>query len=218
MIIERKMNDLKAKITGQFFMCEKMVKESIDGMTNRNKEILENITNEYESRVNEMEIEIDILCTNMIARYQPEAKYLRTILTALKMNNDLERIGDLSVNISESGLWLIKNTNANIPFDIIVMANNVVEMLDFSITSFIEENIDLARSVLQQDNIVDRLRDKILRNQITEMSRKAVIVEEAMHFIRISRCLERIGDLSTNICEDVIFMVEGKNIKHGLDI
>ncbi len=215
MIIEKSINELKRKITQQSFLCEKMVKDSIEGIINRKEEILKNVIEKYEPQTNENEIEIDIMCTNLIARYQPEAKYLRIILTALKMNNDLERIGDLSVNISESGLFLIKNSSSSFPQDIIAMTGNVVKMLDNSITAFIEENVHLANNALENDDIVDRLRDKILKEQITTISQGKNSVEERLQFIRISRCLERIGDLSTNICEDVIFMVEGKNIKHG---
>ncbi len=217
MIIENKINELKRKITQQSFLCERMVKDSIDGIISKEKEILRNVIEKHEPQTNENEIEIDIMCTNLIARYQPEAKYLRIILTALKMNNDLERIGDLSVNISESGLSLIKNSVSSLPQDIITMTDNVIKMLDFSITAFIEENTQLAHEVLKNDDIVDRLRDKILKEQITTILEGKNSVEEKLEYIRISRCLERIGDLSTNICEDVIFMVKGKNIKHGME-
>ena len=216
-MLEEKLNELKKKLIEEASLAEDMVKKSIEGLIEKRREILEKVIKEYEPKMNELEIELDELCTNLIALYQPEAGNLRTILMILKMNNDLERIGDLAVNISESALFLIERPLVKPLIDIPRMAEEAIDMLKSAIDSFINKNAGLAKSVCEKDIIVDNLRDQILRELITFMSSDPSTIERSIHLIRISRNLERIADLSTNICEDVIFMVEGKVIKHHKD-
>ncbi len=216
-MLEEKLNELKKKLVEEAGFAEDMVKKSIDGLIGKRKEILEKVIEEYEPKMNEMEIELDELCTNLIALYQPEAGNLRTILMILKMNNDLERIGDLAVNISESALFLIERPPVKPLIDIPRMAEETIDMLKKAVDSFINKDAKLAKSVCERDNVIDNLKDQILRELITYMSSDPSTIERSIHLIRISRCLERIADLSTNICEDVIFMVEGKVIKHHKD-
>ena len=212
-----KINILKKKLIDMASLAEDMVKNSIKGLIEKRKEILEKVIKEYEPKMNELEIELDELCTNLIALYQPKAGNLRTILMILKMNNDLERVGDLAVNISESALYLIERPPVKPLIDIPRMAEESIDMLKNAIDSFINKDAELAKSVCEKDTIVDGLRDQVLRELITYMSSDPTTIERAIHLIRISRSLERIADLSTNICEDVIFMVEGKVIKHHKD-
>jgi len=216
-MLEEKLNELKKKLIEEASLAQDMVKKSIEGLIKKRKEILEKITKEYEPKMNELEIELDELCTNLIALYQPEAGDLRTILMILKMNNDLERIGDLAVNISESALYLIERPPVKPLIDIPRMAEESIDMLKNAINSFINKDANLAKSVCEKDSVVDNLRDQILRELITYMSSDPSTIERSIHLIRISRCLERIADLSTNICEDVIFMTEGRIIKHHKD-
>jgi len=216
-MLEEKLNELKKKLVEEAGLAEDMVKKSIEGLIEKRKKILEKVIKEYEPKMNKLEIELDELCTNLIALYQPEAGNLRTILMVLKMNNDLERIGDLAVNISESALFLIERPLVKPLIDIPRMAEETIDMLKKAVDSFINRDAKLAKSVCERDAIVDNLREQILRELITYMSSDASTIERSIHLIRISRCLERIADLSTNICEDVIFMVEGKVIKHHKD-
>lgn len=216
-MITEKINILKKKLIEEAGLAEEMVKKSIEGLVEKKKEILEKVIKEYEPKMNEFEIELDELCTNLIALYQPEAGNLRTILMILKINNDLERIGDLAVNISQSALFLIERPLVKPLIDIPRMAEEAIEMLKDAINSFINKDTELAKSICEKDRIVDGLRDQILRELITYMSSDPSTIERSIHLIRISRCVERIADLSTNICEDVIFMVEGKVIKHHKD-
>jgi len=216
-MLEEKLNDLKKKLIEEAGLSEDMVKKSIDGLIGKRKEILEKVIKEYEPKMNKLEIELDELCTNLIALYQPEAGNLRTILMILKMNNDLERIGDLAVNISESALFLIERPPVKPLIDIPRMAEETIDMLKKAVDSFINRDAKLAKSVCERDNVIDNLKDQILRELITYMSSDPSTIERSIHLIRISRCLERIADLSTNICEDVIFMVKGKVIKHHKD-
>ena len=216
-MLGEKLNELKKKLVEEAGLAEGMVKKSIEGLIEKRKKILEKVIKEYEPKMNKLEIELDELCTNLIALYQPEAGNLRTILMILKMNNDLERIGDLAVNISESALFLIERPLVKPLIDIPRMAEETIDMLKKAVDSFINRDAKLAKSVCERDAIVDNLKDQILRELITYMSSDASTIERSIHLIRISRCLERIADLSTNICEDVIFMVEGKVIKHHKD-
>jgi len=216
-MFEEKLNELKKKLIEEASFAENMVKKSIEGLIERRKEILYNVINEHEPRMNELEIELDELCINFIALYQPEAVDLRTVLMILKTNNDLERIGDLAVNISESALFLIERPLVKPLIDLPRMAEETVGMLKDTIDSFINKDAKLARLVCERDATVDNLRDQILRELITYMSSDPSTIERSIHLIRISRSLERIADLSTNISEDVIFMVQGKVIKHHKD-
>jgi len=216
MLLE-KINGLKKKLVEEANLAEDMVKKSIKGLVEKNKNFLEEVMKKDEPLINKFEVELDEICTNLIALYQPEAGNLRTILMILKMNNDLERIGDLAVNISESALYLIDKPDVKPLIDIPRMTEVSTEMLRKAIDSFIKRDSSLAKSVCEKDSIVDNLRDQVLRELITFMTADPSVIERAIHLIRISRNLERVADLSTNICEDVIFMVDGRVIKHHID-
>ncbi len=216
-MLEEKLNFLKKKLLEHAFLVENMIEKCIRGLINKEKELLLNIIKDDEPKSNLLEIELDELCINLIGQYQPKAKDLRTILMILKMNNDLERIGDMAVNISESSLFIIERPMVKPLIDIPRMAEETIKMLKDSIDSFITGEVMLAKSVCERDDIVDKLRDQILRELITFMSSDSSTIERSIHLIRISRDLERIADLSTNICEDVLYIEEGRVIKHHLE-
>ena len=192
-----------------------MIQKSIRGLTQREKDVLVDVIEQDEPRENELEIAIEEACIQQIACYQPQAKNLRTIMMVMKMNNDLERMGDEAVNISESALFLIEKPEVKPLIDIPRMAEEATKMIEDSLKSFINEDIQLAQNVCERDDVVDGLRDQILRELITFMAADPTVIEPSIRLIRISRSLERIADLSTNICEDVIYMAEGRVIKHG---
>jgi len=132
----------------------------------------------------------------------------------LKINNDLERICDHAVNICESGIFLVERPDVKPLIDIPIMAKESISMLKDGIKSYIDQDAELARSVCIKDEKVDGIRNQITRELLTYMISDPTTIERAIHLQRISNNLERIADLSTNICEDVVFMVEGKIIKH----
>jgi phosphate transport system protein len=132
----------------------------------------------------------------------------------LKMNNDLERIGDHAVNISQSAIALLQGPLIKPLINIPRMAQEVVSMLNDGVKAFIDGDPILAKKVCERDNIVDGLRDQILRELITYMIADTSTIERALHLLRISKNLERIADLSTNLCEEVIYLVQGRVIKH----
>lgn len=210
-----KLNKLKEKIIEQGNLVESMIEKSIRGLLNRDKQLLLEVIQVDEPRSNENEIEIDEMCVNLIARFQPEARDLRTIIMILKMNNDLERIGDMAENIADSALFLIERPQVKPLIDLPKMADEAIRMLKDSIDAFIKNDSKLAKNVCERDDIIDSYRDQILHGLITYMISDPTTIERAIHIERISRNLERIADLATNIGEDVVYIVEGKVIKHG---
>ncbi|MEN6617590.1 MAG: phosphate signaling complex protein PhoU [Syntrophorhabdus sp.] len=213
-MLQNRINELKMEITTYGALVEEMIKKGISGLLARKEDPLREIIYSLEPATNEFEIKIDDLCTTTIAQYQPRARDLRIVLMIYKMNNDLERMGDHAANIAESGLYLISQPPVKPLVDIPRMADETGENLKDAINAFITEDTILAQRVCERDYIIDALQDQIFRELITFMSSDPATIERSLHLIRIANNLERIADLSTNICEDVIFMVEGKVIKH----
>lgn len=215
MLLE-KINQLKSKLLTEASIVENMIEKSIRGLLEKDKKLLEEVIKKDEKEVNETEIIIDEVCTNIIALHQPEAKDLRTVLMILKMNNDFERMGDSAVNISESAEILIELPLVKPLNDLSKMSNETISMVRNSVTSFLNEDINLAKGVCIQDNIVDSLRNKILKELLLLMGKEnnPKKIEGAFQLIRIAQNLERIADLSTNICEDSVYIAIGKVMKH----
>ena len=213
-MLEEKIIGLKKDLAVYASLIEKMIETSIRGLKEKDVPVLRDILAVYEPKANRLENEIDEECIGLVATFQPKARDLRTILMAMRMNNDLERMGDHAENIAESAIFLAERPFVKPLVDIPRMAVITIEMLKDAITSFIEENPKLARNVCIRDNEVDDLHEQIIRELITFMSGDPTTIERSLHLMRIGRNLERIADLSTNICEDTIFMVEGKVIKH----
>ena len=213
-MIEKKLDELKKMLIEEASLVEDMVKNSIKGFLNKDEELLKKIINTNEPEINDFELNIEEACINLIALYQPKASILRTIVMIIKINNDLERIADIAVNISESAIFLIKRPPVKPLIDIPRMAEEAQEMLKDAIDAFMAGDSNLAKSVCRRDEVVDNLRDQVLRELITYMMSDPSTIERAIHLIRISRNLERVADLSTNIAEDVIFIVEGRTVRH----
>jgi len=213
MLQEEKITDLKRKLIEYATLVEGMIEKSVKGLLNKNRKLLIEVIEKDEPSANDFEIELDELCTVLIAQYQPKGKGLRTILMSLKINNTLERIADHSVNIAESALYLIERPTI-IMDDIARMAEITVSMLKDSIDSFVNEDAKLAKDVCGRDDLVDELRDRITKELLNIMCSDSGSIECATRLSTVAQNLERIADLSTNFGEDVIFMVEGKVIKH----
>ncbi|MCS7214154.1 MAG: phosphate signaling complex protein PhoU [Candidatus Calescibacterium sp.] len=213
-MLENQIEIIKSKLIEFGNHVNIMLEKSTKGLLEKDEALLKEVIELDEPKCNEMEIDVDELCISTLARFDPKGKLLRTIVIALKMNNDLERIGDHLVNISQSALFLIGKPQVKPLIDIPRMAQEVKKMLSDSVKSFIEEDDALAKRVCENDDIVDSYREQIIRELITYMISDPTTIERALHLIRISGNLERIADLSTNICEDVIFLVKGEIIKH----
>jgi len=216
-VLEEKMKDIKRELMEFSALVRNMVEKSIEGLLKKQKHVLVDVIEKDEPKANDWEITLDELCIQTIAQYTPRAKDLRTILMALRMNNDLERMGDHAVNIAEDALFLAERPQVKPLLDIPRMAEESSGMVRDSLLSFVQEDAALAKSVCERDNIVDAFEKQVLRELITYMTADPATIERGIHLLSIARNLERIADLSTNIGEDVIFMVEGRVIKHHRD-
>jgi phosphate transport system protein len=217
MLEETKLMNLKKELVEFATLVECMLDKAITGLKDKNADLLKEVIEVDEPEANRFEVKLDEMCIVLIAQHQPAGKSLRTIFMASNLDNILERMGDHVVNISESSLFLIERPPVKPLIDTPRMTEVVKGMISDSIQSFLNEDEMLAQSVCERDNIVDGLRDQITRELITYMSSDPSTIERALHLMKISSNLERIADLTTNICEDVIYMVKGKVIKHHLD-
>lgn len=213
-MLHEKIDELKHDIIAYAHFVEDMLVKSMDGLVTRNEKELGEVIELDEPVANEKELLIDDLCMTLIAQYEPRAIDLRNILMILKMNNDLERIGDHAVNISESALYLIKRAPVKPLVDLPRMSEIVVSMMNRCVASFLEKNTKEADAVCLEDDKVDQFRDQILRELITYMSADTSTIKRSIHLLRIASNLERTADLVTNICEDIIFTIEGRVAKH----
>lgn len=213
-MIKGRLKELKEQLTESASLVEAMIEKSARGLIERKKEFLLEVIEKDEERENRIELEIDEACIQMIARYQPKARDLRVVMMIARMNNDFERIADEAVNIAEASLFLIERAAVKPLIDIPRMAQEAMGMMRDSLAAFMTEDTGLAQDVCRRDDIVDGLRDQVLRELITFMASNPAVIERSIQLIRISRSLERIADLSTNICEDVVYMVDGQSIRH----
>jgi phosphate transport system protein len=166
--------------------------------------------------INALHIEIDDRCFKLLALHQPMAADLRAIVAAVKINTDLERVGDLAVNIAEAGKRYLQHPPVKPLIDIPRMGDIAQRMLRDALDSFVRRDLTLAESVLAADDRLDALKTQIFRELLTFMLSDPATIEPALDLILISRHLERIGDHATNIAEDVIFMVSAKDVRHHL--
>jgi phosphate transport system protein len=216
-LLEKEVISLKKRIVEYATFVEQMIKNSINGLMEKNESLLKKVIEKQEPQANDMELDIDEQGTVVMAKFQPTAKDLRLILMILQMNNDLERMADHAVNIAERSLFLIKNPMVKPLIDIPKTAEITMHMLKDSIDSFIKEDPKLAKSVCERDEKIDNLNSQILRELITYMFSDPATIERSIKLLQISNNFERIADLATNICEDVIYIVEGRVIKHHRD-
>jgi phosphate transport system protein len=214
MILEDKITEYKKKLIDYAGLIENMIDKSIKGLLSKEKTWLDDVIETDEPKANNFEIELESIGTILIAQYGPVAKDLRTILMVLRINNNLERIGDHIVNITESNRFLIEHPRVKPLVDIPKMSDEVIKMLKNSINAFIQEDAKLAKNVCEHDSVIDELTNQVIRELIPLMSASPRTIETSLHLIRVAHNLERIADLSTNISEDVIYMVEGRVIKH----
>jgi len=158
--------------------------------------------------------EIDDRCFKLLALRQPMAVDLRRILAAVKINTDLERVGDLAVNIAEAGLRYLLHPPVKELVDLPKMAEIAQDMLRRALDAFVRRDVELAQAVCEQDDELDALKDRVFRDLLMLMVRNNDVVEASLDLILVSRHLERTGDHATNIAEDVIFMVSARDIRH----
>ncbi|MEK7858193.1 MAG: phosphate signaling complex protein PhoU [Elusimicrobiota bacterium] len=203
---------LRGKLLEMGGLCEDMIHDAVKILTERDEVYLADVQAK-EGRVNDLHIEIDEVALRLIALHQPAAGDLRLIAAALKINSDLERIGDQAVNIAETGIYLARMPRIKLG-DIPRMVEVAVGMTKDSLDAFSRRDVELARSVIARDDEEDALKSQTFNELIGLMQSDASTIQRGMDIILVARNLERIADHATNIAEDVIFMVLGKDIRH----
>jgi phosphate transport system protein len=214
-VLEQKLNELKERLFVMAGIAEGMVADSVKSLVSRDPALAEKVVEVDEDRVNHLENEIEDSAINLMALYQPEASNLRTIAMIIKINSDLERLGDHAVNIAEAAQYLVPRPAVKPLIDLPRMSEFAITMLKDSLDSFTRADADLAYSVCGRDSVVDSLKDQITRELVTHMTSDATTIDRAMKLMMVALNLERIADHATNIAEDVIYIVKGEVIKHG---
>ena len=194
-------------------LAEERVRAAIQGLVTRDPALFEKVLLGDEP-INQLHIEVDNRCFRLLALHQPMATDLRAIVAAVKINTDLERVGDLAVNIAEAGTRYISHPPVKKLIDIPQMGDIAQSMLRDALDAFVKRDTRLAHEVLNEDDRLDSLKTQVFRDLLTYMLKDQSTVEPALDLILVSRHLERIGDHATNIAEDVIFMVSARDVRH----
>jgi phosphate transport system protein len=194
-------------------LAEERVRAAIQGLVTRDPALFEKVLLGDEP-INQLHIEVDNRCFRLLALHQPMATDLRAIVAAVKINTDLERVGDLAVNIAEAGTRYISHPPVKKLIDIPQMGDIAQAMLRDALDAFVKRDTRLAHEVLNEDDRLDSLKTQVFRDLLTYMLKDQSTVEPALDLILVSRHLERIGDHATNIAEDVIFMVSALDVRH----
>jgi phosphate transport system protein len=210
---QEELEALQGRLLEMGGLAEERVRAAVHGLVSRDASAIERVLRGDEP-VNEFHIEIDNRCFRLLALHQPMAVDLRTIVAAVKINTDLERVGDLAVNIAEASSRYITHPPVKKLIDIPRMGAIAQSMLRDALDSYVRRDTSLAQQVLNQDDELDALKTQVFRELLTFMLQDPSTVEPALDLILISRHLERIGDHATNIAEDVIFMVSARDVRH----
>jgi len=210
---EEELQALKNRLLNMGALVEERVHDATHALIERRIDTAQRII-AGDQEVNELQIEIDERCLRLLALQQPMASDLRLITAAMKINADLERIGDQAVNIAEQAVRVLAHPPLKPMIDLPRMAEIAERMTRESLDAFVRKDAKLARAILARDDEVDQLKDQVFRVLLTYMMADPGTIERALGLILVSRHLERIADHATNIAEDVIFVVEAKDVRH----
>ncbi|PYV34912.1 MAG: phosphate transport system regulatory protein PhoU [Acidobacteria bacterium] len=210
---EEELAELKSKLLEMSGLVESAIFRSVTALTTLDRELAKSVISN-EEKINLMEIEIDDAATRLLALHQPMASDLRFLTAAIKINNDLERMGDLAVKIAERALSLMEQPPVKPEIDIPQVARLAESMVRRSLDAFVKRDSELARSVLTADDEVDDLRSAIYEELIRNMQAEPATIPQCVNLMSVVRSLERIADHSTNIAEDVLYLVEGIDVRH----
>ncbi|MCD6459878.1 phosphate signaling complex protein PhoU [bacterium] len=214
--IQKELEKLKKKCLGLCAKVEENVQLAVKAFTEKDRNLAKQVI-DIDLEIDQMEIEVEEDCLKILALYQPVAIDLRFIICTLKLNNDLERIGDLAVNIAQQVSFMLSEVNKQIiiPFDYKKMSVIVKDMLKDSIDSLVQLDIEKAKKVCISDDAVDNMHAQMYGLLEDAIKRHPDSVEYVIHYLSVSKSLERIADHATNIAEDVIYMINGNIVRHG---
>jgi phosphate transport system protein len=213
--LDEELRHLKETLLRMSGLVEEAISGAVKALVERNETLARKVVS-ADDAIDMLEVEVDEVCLRLIALHQPQARDLRFIASSMKINNDLERMGDLSVNIAQEALALVNIPQGKTLADIPRMANLAQQMLKDSINAFVTNDVTMARNVCLRDDEVDKLNHQIFADMLVHMAQDAKNITRAVDLILVTRNLERIADHATNIAEDVIYIVDGKVIKHHL--
>jgi phosphate transport system protein len=212
-LFDEDLGELKKKLIKMAATVESMIDRAISELVSRDEQVAEKVP-QYEMEVNRLQIEIDEMVMTLVATHQPVAGDLRFLLAATKINSDLERIGDLVVNITENAPTIVKQPELKKLIDIPRMADIARQMVRDSLHAFVKGDVLMAQKVIATDDQVDALKEQIIRELLTYMLADPKAIERSLALILIARHLERIADHATNIAEDVIYVIQGRDVRH----
>jgi phosphate transport system protein len=211
--LQAEIERLKKDILSISTKAEENFQKSIRAVEERDERLAESVA-ESDIEIDHMEVEIEEECLKILALHQPVATDLRFVVSALKVNNDLERVGDLALNIAERAVFLARQERIEIPFELRGMAETTRAMLKGSIDALVNTDVKLASDVCAWDKKVDALHRETFARIGDAMRKRPELLESLIAFLSISRYLERIADHATNIAEDVIYMLDGEIVRH----
>lgn len=213
MLIEPRLTEIRERLLKMAEIAENMIENAVKAIIEHNPDYLKYVE-ENEDIVDKMEVENESLIITTMARYQPEAKYLRFLVMDLFVNRDLERIGDHAENIKEHAQSILQKPKLKEYVDLPVMTELSVQMLKDAIKSFAEMDTELARDVIKRDDKIDALEDQIIRELYTYMVEDPTTIKVGLRLIDVVKNIERVADIATNLAEEVIYMKEGKMLRH----
>jgi phosphate transport system protein len=208
------LDQLKSSLVGMAGLAEEQVRKAMTALLQRSVDLAREVV-DGDDLIDNLEIEIDAAAINLLALQQPMARDLRFITMAMKISSDLERVGDHAVNIADAGKYMVAAPPFPVLPEIEEMVRVATDMLADALDAFIRADAVAARATLKRDDRVDELHDNNFRILLTHMMEDPRKITAGMDLLLISGNLERIADLATNICEEVIFLVEGKIVKHS---
>ena len=210
---EHDLEELKQRLLWMGSLAERAVHQAVHAVLDADEQLAESVLNE-EDAINEMQIEIDERVQRQLALQAPMAADLRFLLAVSRINGDLERIGDQAVNIAHSAMRVLRHPQVKPYVDLPRMSELAEEMVRNVLNAVVRRDVDLAQKVLATDDQVDHFRDQIFRELLTYMMGDSSVVFPAFELILVAKNLERIGDHATNIAEDVIYIVQGQDVRH----
>jgi len=212
----RELDKLKKSILTLSALVEESVQQAVLALLKDDLE-LANKVSVGDDRVNQLEVDLEEDCLKILALHQPVAADLRFIVSVLKINNDLERIGDLAANIADRAIDIREHEKIAPPFDVETMATRVQEMLELALDSLVNVDLKMARKAIKLDDEVDRMHKQSFARVKEQIRQQPEKMDALINYLSVSRYLERIADLATNIAEDVVYMIEGRIVRHQVE-
>jgi len=212
---DEELTDLKQKLLRMGALVETQVRQALTALVDRDEDLAKKVI-QNDRQVNTLDVDIDETCLELMALYQPAARDLRFVTTAMKISTELERMSDLAENISERAIELNQEPQLKPYIDIPLMAERATKMVWEAIDAFVRGDSVMARKVLKDDDHVDELNEQIFRELLSFMIENPQTITRAIRLSFISKYIERIADHATNIAELVVYMVEGKIIRHTI--